>query len=214
MQPRIPMFLSSVAVGIVIAVGALSLIGSEAKARMRPVTASGNSAGAVMSVTAPTNSELTVAYNQLLTNPSQDAKKRPRIVHEIRAMLKRGAIRSGADFYHAAYIASKERTVETTLFAHDLCLASMAMGESRACALAAATQDQFLSLIGRKQRFGTQVAPSKGLVAVESSVTDGMRQILGLPALATARRFAESGKSPLSFKNTYELSAPMMVAVD
>ena len=95
MQPRIPMFLSSVAVGIVIAVGALSLIGSEAKARMRPVTASGNSAGAVMSVTAPTNSELTVAYYQLLTNPSQDAKKRPGIVHEIRAMLKRGAIRSG-----------------------------------------------------------------------------------------------------------------------
>lgn len=214
MQPRLPMFLSSVAIGIVFAVGALTLIGSEAKARMRPVTASDTPLVPVMSVTAPTNSELTITYNQLLMNPKPNSKKGLSKVPEIQEMLNRGTIRSGADFYHAAFIASKDRTVEATLFAHDLCLASMAMGESRACELAAATQDQFLSLIGRKQRFGTQVAPKKGLVAVESSVTDGMRQILGLPALATARRLAQSGKSPLSFKNTYKLSAPMVVAVD
>lgn len=204
------MFLGSVAIGIVFAASALSLIGREAKARMKPVSASVTPMAPAMAVTAPTNSKLTVAYDRQLSNPNS-SKGRLK-VSDIHEMLKHGTIRSGADFYHAAYLASKERTEEATLFAHDLCLASMAMGESRACALAAATQDQFLSLIGRKQRFGTQVAPRNGQIAVESTVTDGMRQILGLPALATARRFALSGKSPLSFINSHGRSAPIAVA--
>jgi len=73
-----------------------------------------------------------------------------------RAMLERGEIRSGADYYRAAFIFHHSREADDILKAHVLATAALAQGHQDAAWIAAASLDRYLQGIGRPQIYGTQ----------------------------------------------------------
>ncbi|MGU3456636.1 hypothetical protein ACLBV5_10010 [Brevundimonas sp. M1A4_2e] len=75
---------------------------------------------------------------------------------ETRAMLERGEIRSGADYYRAAFIFHHSREADDILKAHVLATAALAQGHQDAAWIAAASLDRYLQRIGRPQIYGTQ----------------------------------------------------------
>lgn len=75
---------------------------------------------------------------------------------EARAMLERGEIRSGADYYRAAFIFHHSREADNILKAHVLATAALAQGHQDAAWIAAASLDRYLQGIGRPQIYGTQ----------------------------------------------------------
>jgi hypothetical protein len=95
------------------------------------------------------------------TNPSPEAAKAfdergAARRASVRAMVSRGEITSGNDFYEAAYIFQHGETAADYLFAHVLALDALAKGYDRAKWISAATLDRYLQLIGQPQIFGTQ----------------------------------------------------------
>ncbi len=74
----------------------------------------------------------------------------------VRAMLSRGEITSGNDFYEAAFIFQHGETASDYLLAHVLALDALAEGFDRAKWISVATLDRYLQLIGQPQVFGTQ----------------------------------------------------------
>src|SRR5690606_26752197 len=75
---------------------------------------------------------------------------------ETKAMLEPGEIRSGADYYRAAFIFHHTRTPDDILKAHVLPTAALAQGHPDAAWIAAASLDRYLQGIGRPQIYGTQ----------------------------------------------------------
>jgi hypothetical protein len=111
----------------------------------------------------------------------------------VKALYESGALRTGKDYYRSAMVLQHASTPEDYLLAHELCVVALAKGENSARWLAAATEDRFLMNLKRPQRFGTQYFSSgpdqpMRLHAVSPGVTDGLRQELGVPTLAEARR--------------------------
>ena len=74
----------------------------------------------------------------------------------VRALLSRGEITSGNDFYEAAFIFQHGETAPDYLFAHVLALEALAKGFGRAKWISVATLDRYLQLVGQPQIFGTQ----------------------------------------------------------
>ncbi|WEF31476.1 hypothetical protein [Pseudoduganella chitinolytica] len=110
----------------------------------------------------------------------------------VKALLAADALRSGADFYHAAMILQHADTPDDYLLAHDLCVIAIGKGEDRARWLAAASLDRFLINVGRRQRFGTQYESKRSylpprLAEVDPAVPDALRREMGVPSLAEAR---------------------------
>jgi hypothetical protein len=110
------------------------------------------------------------------------------------ALYRADALKTGADYYHAAMILQHSHEAADYLLAHELCVVAIGKGEERAKWLAAATEDRFFMEIGRPQRFGTQYRPdpphSNGpvrLYKVDEGVTDGLRREFKAPSLAEAR---------------------------
>jgi tetratricopeptide (TPR) repeat protein len=119
-----------------------------------------------------------------------DAARRARALELYRA----GALRTAADFYHAAVLFQHDLTIESSLLAHELSVAAVILGEPRAKAWVAMTEDRLLKLLGRKQRFGTQFSSrsdrNEGRVELdelEEGVTDTLRAVYGVPSLDSAR---------------------------
>jgi hypothetical protein len=112
-----------------------------------------------------------------------------------RELYVAGLLRSGADWMRAALIFQHSHRSEDYLLAHEMCLAALAQGETRAAWLAAATLDRFLRSLGRHQRFGTQFEPDPGgrlaVAPVDDAVTDALRAAVEVPPLAEARALAE-----------------------
>lgn len=97
---------------------------------------------------------------------------------------------TGADYYHAAMILQHGDTPEDYLLAHEFCIVGISKGEARAKWLAAASEDRFLMMIRRPQRFGTQYLSvgtdsALQLYKVGSDVTDELRVMFNVPPLRT-----------------------------
>jgi hypothetical protein len=111
----------------------------------------------------------------------------------VKELIAGDALRTGADYYHAAMVLQHAQTPEDFLLAHDLCVVAIARGEERAKWLAAASLDRFLTNIGRAQRFGTQYHSKDlehpvTLAETDPSVPDSLRRALNVPTLAQAKQ--------------------------
>jgi len=114
----------------------------------------------------------------------------------IKELCRGDALRTGADYYHAAMILQHAPDADDYLLAHELCVVAVSLGEGRAKWLAAATEDRFLMNLGRPQRFGTQYrADNTGanwfLYPVDPGVSDAQRRAFNVPSLADAQAQAE-----------------------
>jgi hypothetical protein len=112
-----------------------------------------------------------------------------------RELYASGALRTGADWFHAALILQHSSEADDYLLAHEMSVAAVAQGYKEARWLAAASEDRFLMQIGRKQRFGTQYKPDDTtgkyrLAPTEPHVTDALREVLGIESLAVAEATA------------------------
>lgn len=83
--------------------------------------------------------------------PARDAARR----EQARALLAMSGL-TGADYYYAAYLFQHGDKPDDYLFAHILATQAVAMGNTRAKWISAATLDRYLQAIGQKQVFGTQ----------------------------------------------------------
>lgn len=108
---------------------------------------------------------------------------------EVRAMLKRGEVRSGADYLRAGLIFQHSLEPDDYLLAHALATAALSQGEKRGARLAAASLDRYLLATGRPQIYGTQFVQSGDQPIRQSALdrdllTDAVRQAAGVPPLA------------------------------
>ncbi len=88
----------------------------------------------------------------------QDAVRRA----QVRKMLEQDMLKTGQDFYHAAFIFQHGGEPESYLLAHILAEAAMIKGHPEACWIAAATLDRYLHNTDRDQVFGTQYTQYQG----------------------------------------------------
>lgn len=108
----------------------------------------------------------------------------------VRRMLDEGQVRSGADYYHAAFIFQHGNQPNDYLLAHALAVAAVARGRDDASWIAAATLDRYLQAIGQSQIYGTQFQiPNDGSGTTQgaydrSLLPDSVRRDTGVPPLA------------------------------
>lgn len=117
----------------------------------------------------------------------------------VKELYSQNQLQTGADYYHAAMVLQHGEVAEDFLLAHELCVVAIGKGEERAKWLAAASEDRFLTNIGRRQRFGTQYRSDGNgpyrLTEVDEGVTDDLRRALNVPSLAASKaREAELNK--------------------
>jgi len=125
-----------------------------------------------------------------VVQPRDDAR-----LARTRELYHSDALRTGADWWHAAMILQHSSEADDYLLAHEMSVAAVIRGEENARWLAAASEDRFLLQIGRPQRFGTQFEPSNEpgkfrLAATDQGVTDQLRGVLSTPSLAEAKATA------------------------
>jgi hypothetical protein len=124
------------------------------------------------------------------------------------ALLNAGALHSGDDFRHAAFVFQHGGSPESYLLAHTLATIAAARGRPDATWIAAATLDRYLQSIGRPQVYGTQYSNRDGAGWTQEPydrtlVSDELRATLGVPnqaaqaariqAMEAQRRAASSG---------------------
>lgn len=114
-----------------------------------------------------------------------DAERRK----QTQALLDSGALQSGNDFYHAAFIFQHGGEAKNYLLAHTLAMIAAARGRPDATWIAAATLDRYLQAIGQKQIYGTQYSTLPGKPTTQDPydpilVSDALREVLGIPNLA------------------------------
>jgi hypothetical protein len=115
---------------------------------------------------------------------TRDAERRKKT----KTMLDAGKLRSGTDFYHAAFIFQHGLTANDYLFAHTLAVVAAARGRADAAWIAAATLDRYLQTIGQKQIYGTQFQTPRNQPVTQEPydrelVSDALREALGVPPL-------------------------------
>jgi hypothetical protein len=104
-------------------------------------------------------------------------------------LLSSGALQSGDDFYHAAFVFQHGSVADDYLKAHLLAMIAAARGKPGAVWIASATLDRYLQAIGKSQVLGTQYKISKGTPATQEPydrvlVSDAMRQALLVPPIS------------------------------
>lgn len=104
-------------------------------------------------------------------------------------LLTTGALNSGDDFYHAAFVFQHGSTPEDYLKAHVLATAAVAKGKAEATWIAAATLDRYLQAIGKPQVLGTQYKKDSDGGATQEPFSrallpDTLRTVLGVPVLS------------------------------
>jgi len=120
-------------------------------------------------------------------------KKRQRRTQQL---LDSGAIQSGNDYYHAAFVFQHGSTAADYLKAHLLAVIAAARGKSEAVWIASATLDRYLQAIGKPQVLGTQYKiPNEGYATQEpydrAFISDTMRKALHVPPLSDQERQRE-----------------------
>jgi hypothetical protein len=147
-------------------------------------------------VTRPTNSEMTAIF---------DADQADRQAEEIdwsvvgpadkkrqlrtQDLLNSGALRSGDDFYHAAFVFQHGDVPGDYLKAHLLAMVAAVRGKPEAVWIASATLDRYLQATGQPQVLGTQYKVSKGGAATQEPydralVSDAVRRAFHVPTMA------------------------------
>ncbi len=123
--------------------------------------------------------------DQLTEMRKADSDRRSRVLE----LYNSGMLKTENDYYRAAMIFQHGVEPDHYLFAHELAVASLALGNQNARWLAAATEDRFLKSLGRKQRFGTQFEKSGDnqkwkLYDMDEHVNDSLRAVLNCPLRA------------------------------
>lgn len=148
----------------------------------------------------PTNVEMTRLFNDDQADRQRenidwkivglaDDRRRQRT----QELLDSGAIQSGDDFYHAAFIFQHGNEADDYLKAHLLAMIATARGKPGALWIASATLDRYLQTIGKPQVLGTQFMVPKGGPATQepydrSLISDAMRKALRVPPLAEQKK--------------------------
>jgi hypothetical protein len=145
----------------------------------------------------PDNPEMTAMFNTDQSDRANMDKVDWNVIathdhdHQVRtrALLDAGKLRSGTDFYNAAFVFQHGQEPGDYLLAHTLAVVAAARGRPDAAWIAAATLDRYLQSIGQKQIYGTQFLTPKGAPVTQgaydrSFVSDALRKALGVPALA------------------------------
>lgn len=151
-------------------------------------------------ITRPTNAEMTAIFNAdqadrqteridwSIVGPA-DKKRQART----QQLLDAGALQSGDDFYHAAFIFQHGSASGDYLKAHLLAMIAAARGNVGAVWIASATLDRYLQAIGKPQVLGTQFMIPEGAPATQepydrSLMSDAMRKALHVPTMAEQER--------------------------
>ena len=113
-----------------------------------------------------------------------DSERRKRT----RAMLDAGQLKTGADYYFAAFIFQHGDTPEDYLLAHALAVAAIAKGTD-ARWISAATLDRYVQAVGKPQVFGTQSSKRGGGLWTQDPydrklVPDALRAAMDVPTQA------------------------------
>jgi hypothetical protein len=103
-----------------------------------------------------------------------------------RKLLDLGALRSGDDFWRAAYLFQHGDKAEDYLLAHGLAIIAATKGRRDAAWIAAASLDRYLQQIGQKQIYGTQYSTPRGSPTTQEPydrtiISDAMRVASGVP---------------------------------
>ena len=102
-------------------------------------------------------------------------------------ILDSGKLRSGTDYYHAAFIFQHGQSPEDFLKAHSLAVVAAARGEPAATWIAAAALDRYLQSVGLRQVYGTQFTSKGGAWSQEPfdrhALPDSIRSALRVPVL-------------------------------
>lgn len=113
-----------------------------------------------------------------------DARRR----EATRALLAKGALRTGDDYRHAAFVFQHGGATDDYLLAHTLATVAVAKGRKDAILIAAATLDRYLISIGQKQIYGAQFkvayethAPATQEPYDRELVSDALRLELEVP---------------------------------
>ena len=151
----------------------------------------------VRTVERPTNSEMTAIFDadqadrQHLEGIDWKVFGAADVVRRARtqAMLDAGLLRSGDDYYHAAFVFQHGSEPGDYLKAHALALIATARGKPSATWIAAATLDRYLQSIGQPQIYGTQFTMKAGKMSQaqpfhSNLLSDAIRTASGVPALA------------------------------
>jgi hypothetical protein len=112
------------------------------------------------------------------------------------ALLNAGALHSGDDYWHAAFVFQHGAQPNDYLLAHTLAVIAAARGRPDAAWIAAATLDRYLQNIGRPQIYGTQFRSRPGQPTNQEPydrtlVSDALREALGVPPQAAQERRRE-----------------------
>jgi len=206
MRNRLPMFISSVAVGIVFAGAALFLLGSEAKAKPMAVREDAQMTGA------SAIPQLVAMWDEMHGTGEMvnfDEKAHQDRIDKVRKLASEGKLQCGADYLYAAMIVNEGKSADDALLAHDFGIVALTMGEQRARRVVATSEDRFLTMMGRSQRFGTQTKSKDGksvLLEVDPAVSDGMRRAIGVPSVGATKQMLSEGKTAV------EIFGPNMIA--
>lgn len=149
----------------------------------------------VLTIVRPTNAEMSAIFGAdqadrqtadidwSIVGPADD-KRRARTEE----LLGSGALQSGDDYYHAAFIFQHGAEPDDYLKAHLLATIAVARGRPDAVWIASATLDRYLQAIGKPQVLGTQYStPADGPTTQEpydrALISDAMRKALHVPSI-------------------------------
>lgn len=144
----------------------------------------------------PTNAEMTAIFDADQADRMKGSAIDWKIVEtadrqrrtRTQALFDAGALRSGADYYHAAFIFQHGSNAADYLKAHALAVIAAARGKPSATWIAAATLDRYLQSIGQPQIYGTQFSTkdqSTSQGAFDRTVlSDAIRRASRVPPLA------------------------------
>jgi len=104
-------------------------------------------------------------------------------------LIDAGALHTGEDFYHAAFVFQHGDQPNDYLVAHTLAVIAAARGHRTATWIAAATLDRYFQSVGRPQVYGTQYLsrpdePTTQEPYDRAAISDGLRRSLGVPDAA------------------------------
>ena len=110
------------------------------------------------------------------------------------ALVAAGALASGDDYWHAAFVLQHGSEPNDFLLAHTFAVIAAARGRTDATWIAAATLDRYLQKTGRPQIYGTQFNTSLETRTTTQEpydrtlVSDALRAALGVPPQADLER--------------------------
>jgi hypothetical protein len=155
----------------------------------------------VLPLLAQSNPELTRLYDedqkerqnwQSMTQDQIDAMSRRDTVRRKRAaeLLQSGAVKTGEDYEHAAFLFQHGAEPSDYLLAHILAMTAVGVESKRSPWLSTATLDRYLHSIGKPQIFGTQL--DAGIPFDKSLVPDSVRKANCVPSVADQGRMVDA----------------------